>query len=185
MSRRLLPVLLALSALGAGAAVLPSPDEALRLAFGKDARFAVVSHWPDAEARRRIAERSGGEPPPTTIRERRATDADGRDLGSGWFLRRRIRTHLGVFLIAITPDGRVLRVEPVRFDEPRRYLPSRRWWRQFEGLGLDDDLRLGGAVDAASGATLTSRAAVDAVREALAVHEWARSTPPPESAASR
>ncbi len=120
MSRRLLPTLLAVTALGFGVAVLPSPEEALRLAFGEDARFTVVSHWPDEEARDRIAERSGGAQPPATIRERRAADAGGRDLGSGWFLRRRIRTHLGVFLVAVAPDGRVMRVEPARFDEPRR-----------------------------------------------------------------
>ena len=68
--------------------------------------------------------------------------------------------------------------EPKSFFEPQDYLPSRRWFGQFEGRDLDEGLRLKREIRTLSGATLSSRSATDAVRRALALHRVLNVTGP-------
>ena len=57
------------------------------------------------------------------------------------------------------------------FHEPLEYMPSARWYRQFEQKTLAAPLRLGGDVHAIVGATLSARAATEGVRRALALYQ--------------
>ncbi len=76
------------------------------------------------------------------------------------------------FLIGIAPTGAILGVEVLIYRESEgsevRY---RRFTKQFSMKTKADALRLGGDIQPISGATLSSRAAVHAVRKALSVFE--------------
>lgn len=84
-----------------------------------------------------------------------------------------VRTLPETLLIAVGIDGEVRRVEVLTFAEPPEYEPSRRWFEQFEGRELDESVRLRRDIRTLSGATLSSKAATEAVRRVLAVHRVA------------
>jgi Na+-translocating ferredoxin:NAD+ oxidoreductase RnfG subunit len=68
-------------------------------------------------------------------------------------------------------DGTVKRVEVVAFLEPPEYMPSERWYQQFEGQQLDEDLTLDRDIHAVTGATLTAKATTAAVRRMIAIDQ--------------
>jgi len=91
-------------------------------------------------------------------------------VGVGLFDTHRVRTLNETLLVAISAEGRILRVEAVVFREPAEYLAKEAWVRQFDGKGLDPQLSLKGAIHPLSGATLTAHAMTDAARRCLALH---------------
>lgn len=80
-----------------------------------------------------------------------------------------VRTKRESLLICLDASGRVKRIEVTAFLEPPEYRLSERWYQQYEDMSLESDLRLGQTVRSVAGATLTSRAAADAVRRILAI----------------
>jgi len=80
-----------------------------------------------------------------------------------------VRTLSETLLIVVAPDGRTQSVDILAFDEPEDYLPPRRWLHALVDRTLSKRLRPGDAVDGISGATLSARAATEAVRRVLAV----------------
>lgn len=79
-----------------------------------------------------------------------------------------VRTKPEAFLVVLRPDGTVRSVRVLAFHEPLDYLPTDRWYAQFEGRNREDRLRVGGDVHGVVGATLSTRAAADGVRRMLA-----------------
>ncbi len=69
----------------------------------------------------------------------------------------------------------LLRMEPFWgvgfwvFAEPREYLPPGKWLQRLDGWPLNDNLHLKKGIDGITGATLSSRAAVNAARRSLAL----------------
>jgi Na+-translocating ferredoxin:NAD+ oxidoreductase RnfG subunit len=92
-------------------------------------------------------------------------------IGTAWFDTRVVRTMPAVLMIVVAPDRTVARVDVLAFHEPPDYRPTPRWLGLFPGQRLDDRLRAGSGVRYLSGATLTTRAVVDATRLALALYE--------------
>ncbi len=82
-----------------------------------------------------------------------------------------VRTKPEAFMIVLTPEGVVRSVRILAFHEPLDYLPTDRWYAQFEGKGREDRLRVGGDLHGVVGATLSARAAADGVRRMLAYWE--------------
>ena len=82
-----------------------------------------------------------------------------------------VRTLPEAFLVVLSPEGSVRTVRVLAFHEPLEYMPSARWYQQFEQKTLAAPLRLGGDVHAIVGATLSSRAATEGVRRALALYQ--------------
>jgi Na+-translocating ferredoxin:NAD+ oxidoreductase RnfG subunit len=74
-------------------------------------------------------------------------------------------------MVAVAPDGHILRVEVLAFREPQDYLANEAWVRQFNGKKLDAELSLRGAIRPLSGSTLTANAMTDAARRALSLHQ--------------
>ena len=95
----------------------------------------------------------------------------GALVGVGFFDTHRVRTLNETLLVAISAEGRILRVEAVAFREPTEYMAKEAWVRQFEGKGLDAQLSLKGSIHPLSGATLTANAMTDAARRCLALHQ--------------
>ena len=82
-----------------------------------------------------------------------------------------VRTKPEAILIILSPEGSVRSVRILAFHEPLDYLPTHRWYDQFEGKTREDALRVGGDLHGVVGATLSARAAADGVRRMLAYWE--------------
>lgn len=173
------PLAAGLAALAAAASVAPpasaqepgalSQDEALRMAFGEDAEIERRTAFLEPAELQRAAERAGAgvevEGPLVTHYVARR---GGEPVGVAYFDAHPVRTLTEVLMIVVGTEGRVERVEVLRFDEPREYLPPDGWLEEFRGVRLSD----GSARDVPNitGATLTADAVEDAVRRTLALH---------------
>ncbi len=82
----------------------------------------------------------------------------------------RVRTHSESVLFVISPEGKIMAVEVLAFNEPLEYMADEAWLKLFEGKDIDrDPLRVGRDIPNMTGATLTARAIVRASRRALAI----------------
>jgi len=82
-----------------------------------------------------------------------------------------VRTLPEAFLIVLEPDGMTRSVRVLAFHEPLDYLPTERWYEQFEEKSLQDPLRLGRDIHGIVGATLSARAVTGSVRRVLALFQ--------------
>jgi hypothetical protein len=73
-------------------------------------------------------------------------------------------------MVVVGRDDRVRRVEVLRFAEPPEYRAPKAWLDQFRGKGLSPELSVRAGIANLTGASLTSRALVRAVRRVLAIH---------------
>jgi len=95
---------------------------------------------------------------------------DTQTVGTVYLDAHRVRTLPETLLLAVNADRTIRGVEVLVFREPPDYLPGERWYGQFTGRVLDDDLQLKHGIHGVTGATLTARATVKAVRKMLALH---------------
>lgn len=173
--RSVVPIVSLLAALGpirAHAQVTRlTQDEALRLAFPPPAAIDRRTAYLAEADLARVAELAGAEAGAESgvVTYYVATRNDSA-VGVAYFDAHRVRSLREVLMVVVTPAGRVRRVEVVKFEEPPEYRAPDTWLRQFDGRGLDGDLRLSGGIAVMSGATLTSRATVRATRRVLALH---------------
>lgn len=147
---------------------LPSSQEALALAF-PGAQFARKEFYLTEAQAKAVREQSGVELPGlwgVAYEARR----DGKLVGVGLFDTHRVRTLQETALVAVSPEGRVLRVEVVAFREPAEYMAREAWLKQFQGQRLDGELSLKKGIRPLAGATLTANALTDAARRCLALH---------------
>jgi transcriptional regulator of nitric oxide reductase len=82
-----------------------------------------------------------------------------------------VRTMPEAFLVVLSPAGEVRALRVLAFHEPLEYMPSARWYEQFEQKSLAAPLRLGDDVHGIVGATLSARATTEGVRRALALYQ--------------
>lgn len=95
---------------------------------------------------------------------------DRRPVGVAYFDAHRVRTMEEVVMVVVAPEGRVQRMDVLKFTEPPEYRAPDGWIDQIEGRRLDDELSLRGGVRNLTGATLTARALTRAARRVLALH---------------
>jgi len=169
----LLGALAALALPGAATAqVFMSQEEALRLAFPAPATIeretAYLTDADLARARALAGERVGVEQSIVTYYVGRR---GGAAAGVAYFDVHRVRTLPEVLMIVVGPDGRVQRVEVIKFTEPPDYLAPEGWLAQFRNRHLDNRVSTKGGIVNMTGATLTSNAVIDAVRRVLALHQ--------------
>jgi Na+-translocating ferredoxin:NAD+ oxidoreductase RnfG subunit len=118
----------------------------------------------------RIEKEAGTAPPSRSVDSFVARTTDGGVAGYAYLDRHLVRTLEETLLVALDANARIVRVEVVEFREPPEYEPSPRWYAQFEGRTLAPDLQLKRGIRTLAGATLSSRAATDAVRRVLVLH---------------
>ncbi len=82
-----------------------------------------------------------------------------------------VRTLPEAFLVVLDPEGRVRSLRVLAFHEPLDYLPTKRWYEQFERKTLDEELRLDRDIHGIVGATLSARAVTASVRRVLALYQ--------------
>lgn len=149
------------------AEVFLSAEEALRLAFpqGELARETLYLAGQQREAASRLV----GGPVPGVVTRFRVT-MEGKVLAFAYLDTHRVRTLPETVLVILDAQGVVRRVEILRFDEPRDYLPRSSWYRQFEGTNQERPPELGKTIRPVTGATLTAHATTEAIRRVLALH---------------
>jgi Na+-translocating ferredoxin:NAD+ oxidoreductase RnfG subunit len=149
-----------------GGDVYLTVDEALELAWpGCQVERSTV-FLTEAQMKR-VLELSRVEVPTAIIHPYRV-QCDGKPAGMAFFDAHDVRAKGEVLMIAIDPEGTVRRVEVLSFDDHPDYLPRKEWYDQFDGQPLDDGLALDRTIVPTTGATLTSRSTVNAVRRSLA-----------------
>lgn len=82
-----------------------------------------------------------------------------------------VRTLPEAFLIVLDANGAVRSLRVLAFHEPLDYMPTERWYEQFNAKSIDQPLRLGRDIHGIVGATLSARAVTDSVRRTLALYE--------------
>jgi len=88
-----------------------------------------------------------------------------------YFDSHRVRTLAEALAIVVGPDGALEEVQVLSFDEPEDYLPKPKWFGTFRGRKLGPGLELHREIPMITGATLSARAATDATRKILKIHE--------------
>jgi Na+-translocating ferredoxin:NAD+ oxidoreductase RnfG subunit len=165
----ILLVVLVASASSAAAQDRLQPAEALALAYPK-ATIERSSVTLDKKQRAAAEEAAGHKLPSARVRAYRAMVGE-QCVGTAYFDTRKVRSKAQTLMIALDAEGKVLRLEVLRFDEPREYRAPAKWMAQFPGKSLQDALKIKSDIRNLTGATLTARATLDAVREVLAVHQ--------------
>ncbi len=147
------------------AAALPARDEALKLAY-PGAAFTRKEHFLSEAQAQKVKQLSKEDLPGLWWIAYEAVK-DGKPAGVAFFDTHRVRTLNETAMVAISPDGRVLRVEVIQFHEPQDYMASEAWRKQLNGHKLDDELSLKRSIRPLGGATLTANALTDASRRCL------------------
>lgn len=94
---------------------------------------------------------------------------EGKILGYGVLLKKRIRTKNAAVLYMIDNDKKIKAIEILSFSEPREYKPNKAWQTVFTGKSTDDMLIAGKDIPTISGATMSADALSKAARLALAI----------------
>jgi electron transport complex protein RnfG len=169
MHRSILAMALLVAAASVEAKVFLTQDEALKLAFPGAAVERKTAFL--TEAQRREARRLSGDAElPAALVTYYAATKGGAPVGTAYFDTHRVRTMPETIMVVVGPSGAIARIEVLSFQEPEEYLPRPRWYAQFSGKPLDDDLSMKRAIRPVTGATLTARATTDAARRVLALH---------------
>lgn len=150
------------------ARVLKSFEDALA-GIVPGAAFERRTLFLDEAASARAAELAGVKVKPGVIHAYRLV-RDGNPAGMAYLDVHRVRTLPEKVLVVVDPGGRIAGIEVLAFQEPPDYLPPQRWYDKLKGRALDADLQTGRGVDGITGATLTTRAAMESARRALALH---------------
>ncbi len=154
----------------AGAKVFASQNQALREAFPgatrieRDSRILLEKDFARVQAITK-------DDKPAKVVVLHTAWKDDTLLGYAHIDVHNVRTKPEAFLIVLTPDGVVRSVRVLAFHEPLDYLPTDRWYAQFEGKRRDSRLRVGGDIHGVVGATLSAQAAADGVRRMLAYYQ--------------
>lgn len=158
-------------ALAISVAAAAGPEEAaVRAAFPEADRITKSTLFLGAAEQERAAELARAPVDSRLFNVHKAAGGDGEPLGYAFIDSRTVRTKTATFLVALSPAGRVREVRILGWHEPTQYQPGERWLGQFTDQGLEEALRLGGNIQAMSGASFTSRTLTDGVRRLLAVY---------------
>ncbi|MDF9393733.1 FMN-binding protein [Methylococcus capsulatus] len=153
------------------ATVYHSQDEAFELAFGPG---VAVTPEPVFLSDEQIAavEREARVKLDSGLFTFYTAERDGKSLGFAAIESHTVRTQPESLLIVLSPKGEVVRVEVLAFHEPPEYQPAARWFEQMKGRTIEQ-LIPGNGIDAVSGATLSSVAALASVRKVKAIFKQA------------
>lgn len=146
-----------------------SKEEAMVLAFGEGAQIENLSLFPDDQQT-------------ATIQKESKVKLDsgmftfyvgkqgGKTLGFATIETITVRTKPETLMIVLTPEGEVRNVYTLAFHEPPEYQPPERWFEQLNKRPLAE-MDFNAGIQGVSGATLSTRAAVNSVRKVLAIYQ--------------
>ena len=160
--------ILPLTALGT---VYYSKEEAFELAFGQDAEIesqpVFLTDGQAAEIEKTAQAKLEGKLFTFYVGKRQ-----GQVLGYAALESHTVRTQPEMLMVVLSPTGELARAEILAFHEPPEYQPPARWFERLYKRPLQE-LHLNRGVDGISGATLSSRAALDSIRKVMAIYKIA------------
>lgn len=159
-----------LLASGAQATVFYARDQLAELAFPDADEVQALDFFVTEDQRADIEKRAAA-PLTTPLLTVYAGKRHGRTLGYAILDTHVVRTLPATFLVVLDGNGRVIATHVMAFHEPLEYLPSQRWLGLLTNKKLENDFRVGRAITAITGSTLSTRAVVGGVRRALAIYE--------------
>jgi len=143
-----------------------SKNEAIELAFGKNATIEMLSLFPDELQMTKIQTLAK-----VKLESGMFTFYVGKSqsglLGYAAIESVTVRTKPETLMIVLTPDGSLRNIYTLAFHEPPEYQPPERWFEQLYRRSLVD-LDFNKGIDGISGATLSTRATINSVRKVLA-----------------
>lgn len=161
-------VLLASSINVCFAQIFYSKTEALELAFGK-ATVENLSLFPDENQVTKIQQLAK-----TKLESGLFTfyvgKENGKILGYAAIESETVRTKPETVMILLTPEGELKSVTILAFHEPPEYMPPARWFESLEKRSLDD-MDFSKGIDGVSGATLSTRSALNSTRKVMAIYQ--------------
>lgn len=167
--RGLLLIVLLSSAVPVHSKIYYSKNEAMELAFGKGSTVELLSLFPDDRQSMKIQELAKSKLESGMFSFYVGKD-QGKIVGYAAIESITVRTKPETLLIVLTPDGDLRSVVTLAFHEPPEYQPPDRWFERLYHRSLEDmDFNKG--IDGISGATLSTRAAVNIIRKVMAIHQ--------------
>lgn len=165
--RRFLLIFFLMTA-AAAANLLIAPSQAMQHAFGTQCKVTkknILLTSSQAAAAGKTAQVKLE----TKIYRTYTAELDGKTVGYGILITRKVRQKDAAVLYMMTPDGTIKSIEIIAFNEPPEYMPQSAYLKQFEGKKESRGLRVGKEIPTISGATLSARNITDGARLALAV----------------
>ncbi len=151
------------------AKIFYSKQEAMVLAFGEQATVKMLPLFLSKEERKRIQQLARVKLDSSLFTFYVGKKA-GKIIGYAAIESRQVRTQPETLLIVLNAQGQLIQVETLAFHEPSEYQLSTRWFTQLFNLPLAE-LTTGTGIQGVSGATLSTRAAIDSVRKVLAIYQ--------------
>lgn len=146
-----------------------SKNEAMELAFGPGKTVEMLSLFPDEQQLAKIQELAKVKLDSAMFTFYVGKDKD-KILGYAAIESMTVRTKPETLMVVLTPEGDLRNVTTLAFHEPPEYMPPDRWFEQLYQRPLDEmDFNKG--VDGISGATLSTRAGLSAIRKVMAMHQ--------------
>ena len=151
------------------AKVYLTQEEAIRLAFPPPQKAERRTLYLD-DAQARSAAELSGVPVEARVVPYYVGVAAGGVTGYAYFDTHLVRTLTETVLVRLSPDGSIVAIDIVSFDEPEDYRVTPRWLDQLIDQAPEDPRRLPGKIRSLAGATLSARAITDAALRVLALH---------------
>ncbi|MEN9898937.1 MAG: hypothetical protein RLZZ66_2586 [Pseudomonadota bacterium] len=149
------------------AQIFYSKTEAFELAFGK-ASIENLSLFPDDAESAKIAQLAKIKLASGLFTFYVGKDGD-KILGYAAIESETVRTKPETIMIILTPSGEVRGVHLLAFHEPAEYMPPEHWFESLINRDIENmDFNKG--VDAVSGATLSTRSALNSIRKVQAFY---------------
>lgn len=154
------------------ARVYTTPEQAIEQAFGKNYKKKRLHLF--RSQKEAIEKKIGHEVKSRLYTVYIGVDAQQRPTGYGFFHTERVRTKEQTLFIVVAPDETIRDVILISFYEPDDYAPGNRWLKLLLGKSGKDPVTPGVDLPAISGATLTTRAAANTAKLALALTPYAK-----------
>jgi len=160
---------------GSGGKVFMELDEALELAFPK-LEVERSTEFLSKQQKERVKKLAGSPVVSGIIYPYEATKRDPKTgeevlVGTAYFETHRVRSMRETMMFVVSPEGKITRAEVLAFYEPTDYMPNKRFYAQFKGQVLNDDLRPNRGIKTVTGCTLSVNASTKAARRILAIHK--------------
>lgn len=148
--------------------VFATRDEALKKAFPASSTIERMDVFLSEEEAEKVAVMAGKKPDSKIFTFHQAVGTEGV-IGYAIFKACILRTRPAVFMLVLSPDGRVDKIELLANHEPEAHVPGKLWFDRFIGKILDENLWPKKDIPAVTGATISVTAITQEVRVALAV----------------
>ena len=146
-----------------------SKNEAMELAFGKDAVVEMLSLFP-TKAQRTQIEKLARVKMESSLYTFYIGKKDGKTLGYAAIENHTVRTKPETLLVLLSPQGQVKVIHTLAFHEPPEYQPPQRWYQQLYKRELDQ-LSFRADIQGITGATLSTRSAINITRKVMAIYQ--------------